>query len=165
MVLESIPIGRSTKPTQPEFPVIDGKRILLIEDGIDNQKLIAFLLSKAGAKVTIADNGKLGLEMLTEDGSVDGALLLPMDFDLILTDMQMPEMDGYTAARLLREKGCAIPIVALTAFAMKSDAKKCVEAGCDDYLSKPLSKNELLRKVATWLVERNEPLAVTPGGR
>lgn len=164
MVMESVPISRSTKPTQPEFPVIDGKRILLIEDGVDNQKLIAFLLSKAGAKVTIADNGKLGLEMLTEDGSVDGSLFLPMDFDLILTDMQMPEMDGYTAARLLREKGCDIPIVALTAFAMKSDAKKCIEAGCDDYLSKPLSKNELLRKVATWLVERTEPSSSTPGG-
>jgi CheY-like chemotaxis protein len=74
-----------------------------------------------------------------------------MAFDLILTDMQMPEIDGYTAVRLLREKGCDLPIIALTAFAMKADSLKCVEAGCNDYLSKPLNSRSLIKAVSHWL--------------
>jgi light-regulated signal transduction histidine kinase (bacteriophytochrome)/ActR/RegA family two-component response regulator len=155
--------ARSIQPTRsasPNDPTIRGVRILLMEDGIDNQRLIAFHLRKAGALVTIVDNGKIGIESLTTDSTIDGPLIRPLAYDVILTDMQMPEMDGYTAARLLRDKGCETPIIALTAFAMKSDAKKCIAAGCNDYLSKPLKKVDLLEKVAKW--GAFEPTATLP---
>jgi light-regulated signal transduction histidine kinase (bacteriophytochrome)/CheY-like chemotaxis protein len=151
MALESISTPRTKPVKRSTIPAIEGKRILLMEDGADNQRLIAFLLGKAGANITIAENGKLGIEAMTIDGTVAGALMTPLPFDLILTDMQMPELDGYTAARMLREKGCGLPIIALTAFAMKSDAEKCILAGCDDYLSKPLAKEEMLNKISDWL--------------
>ncbi len=128
-----------------------GKRILLMEDGKDNQRLIEFLLRRAGAEVTLADDGKVGIEMLTVDGTLDGPLRHPVPFELILTDMQMPEIDGYTATRLLREKGCELPIIALTAFAMKADSLKCIDAGCNDYLSKPLNRESLIKTVSHWL--------------
>ncbi|MCX5690486.1 MAG: ATP-binding protein [Planctomycetota bacterium] len=79
-----------------------GTRVLLAEDGIDNQRLIAFHLRKAGATVSIFNNGRLALEAMTCDGTVGGALKLPAEFDLVLTDMQMPEMDGYAFASRLR---------------------------------------------------------------
>jgi CheY-like chemotaxis protein/HPt (histidine-containing phosphotransfer) domain-containing protein len=112
-------------------------RILLVEDGIDNQQLISLHLRKAGATVSIADNGRIGVEMASAQ-----------PFDLILMDMQMPEMDGYTAATTLRAKGMALPIIALTAHAMTEDRAKCLAAGCSDYLSKPVPKELLLRTVA-----------------
>ncbi len=117
-------------------------RILLAEDGIDNQRLIAFHLRKAGATVAVADNGRRALEMLTEPGA---------SYDLLLTDMQMPEMDGYSLARTLRARGSRIPIVALTAHAMAEDRRKCTEAGCDDYASKPIDKAALLAACTKWL--------------
>jgi PAS domain S-box-containing protein len=117
-------------------------RILLAEDGVDNQRLIAFHLRKAGATVEIAENGRRALDMLS---APDAA------FDLLLTDMQMPEMDGYSLARTLRARGSQMPIVALTAHAMAEDRRKCTEAGCDDYASKPIDKALLLATCAKWL--------------
>lgn len=127
-----------------------GMKILLAEDGIDNQKLITFHLKKAGAEVTVVPNGKEAIQALTVDGTVEGSLMNPNRFDLILTDMQMPEMDGYTAARLLRAKGCKLPILALTAHAMASDAATCIEAGCDEHLSKPIDRQQLVDTCSRW---------------
>lgn len=124
-----------------------GVRILLAEDGPDNVRLIALYLRKAGAEVRVAENGKLAVEHLSVAGDVDGPLLDPSPVDLLLTDIQMPEMDGYTATRLLRAKGCTLPIVALTANAMSGDVDKCLSAGCDDYASKPIDRNTLIRTV------------------
>lgn len=121
-----------------------GVSILLVEDGPDNQRLIAFHLRKAGARVMVADNGRRGIEMLTDDGTLDGAMQDPLPVDMILTDMQMPEMDGYVATRLLRERGVAIPIVALTAHAMAGDGERCIEAGCDEYATKPINRATLI---------------------
>ncbi|MBY0113069.1 MAG: PAS domain-containing protein [Phycisphaerales bacterium] len=117
-------------------------RILLAEDGVDNQRLIAHHLRWAGATVEIAENGRRALEMLEAPGA---------SFDLVLTDIQMPEMDGYTLARTLRERGNRIAIVALTAHAMAEDRQRCTDAGCDDYASKPIEKSALLDTCARWL--------------
>jgi PAS domain S-box-containing protein len=120
---------------------LDGLRILLAEDGPDNQRLISFYLRKAGAAVTIAGNGRIACERLAE---------AERPFDLVLMDMQMPELDGYAAARTLRHDGHALPIVALTALAMDGDEQKCLAAGCDDYLTKPVDRGRLLATCARW---------------
>ena len=119
-------------------------RILLAEDGPDNQRLISFLLKKAGAEVDVAANGRIALEMLR-------AAQECVPYDLLLTDMQMPEMDGYTLARTVRAQGIEVPIVALTAHAMKEDREKCLEAGCNDYASKPVERELLLKTCARWM--------------
>ncbi len=125
--------------------VLIGLRILLAEDGADNQQLIAFHLRKAGAEVEIAENGRIALERL------DAAAAEGLPFALLLTDMQMPEMDGYTLARTLRAHGERIPIVALTAHAMAEDRRKCLEAGCNDYATKPINKAALISTCRRWM--------------
>jgi signal transduction histidine kinase len=121
-------------------------RILLAEDGFDNQRLIAFHLRKAGAIVDIADNGVIALELI-EKADCD-----QMPYKLLLTDMQMPEMDGYMLARTLRSRNSILPVVALTAHAMAEDRDKCLNAGCNDYTSKPIDKVELLDVCHRWMV-------------
>jgi diguanylate cyclase (GGDEF)-like protein/PAS domain S-box-containing protein len=121
-----------------------GVRVLLVEDGPDNQRLIALHLRKAGGAVTVAENGRVALEMLTTTATIDGALAEPASFDLIVTDMQMPEMDGYELARVLRRRGWARPIIALTAHAMTGDAERCYAAGCDAYATKPIDRDALI---------------------
>lgn len=139
-------------------PLLNGLRVLLVEDGPDNQRLIAFHLRKSGATVEIAENGKLAVEYLSERGSVDGKLLSPLPIDLILMDMQMPEMDGYQATEILRRKGCRIPIVALTAHAMDGDLDRCLTSGCDIRLTKPIDRYMLIEACAA--INRN---SLTPG--
>jgi CheY-like chemotaxis protein/HPt (histidine-containing phosphotransfer) domain-containing protein len=112
-------------------------RILVVEDGTSNQKLISVVLNRAGATFELANNGQIG---------VDRALAA--QFDVILMDMQMPVMDGFTAARRLREAGCKLPIIALTANAMKGEEEKCRAAGCSGYLPKPIDMDRLLRTLA-----------------
>ncbi|MDX2133083.1 MAG: PAS domain S-box protein [Planctomycetota bacterium] len=123
---------------------LQGVRVLLVEDGPDNQRLIAFHLRKAGADVRVADNGRVALSMLTIADDPGQPLTEPPAFDLVLTDMQMPEMDGYELARALRRKGWTRPVVALTAHAMQGDAAKCYDAGCDAYAAKPIDSQRLV---------------------
>jgi CheY-like chemotaxis protein len=110
--------------------------VLVAEDSPTNQILIRLLLEKLGFDVTIVENGKIAV-----------GKALAQQYDLILMDMQMPSMNGYEATGMLKEKGITTPIIALTANAMKGDEKKCIEAGCDDYLSKPLDRNKLTTKI------------------
>jgi CheY-like chemotaxis protein/two-component sensor histidine kinase len=117
-------------------------RVLLVEDGPDNQRLIAYLLKKTGVEVSVAENGKVGIE------AVETAKNEGKPFELILMDMQMPVLDGYEATRKLRENGDSTPVIALTAHAMSGDAKKCLAAGCDGFLAKPFKKKELQEVVA-----------------
>lgn len=123
-------------------------RILLAEDGPDNQRLISFHLRRAGAEVKIAENGRMALDML-DQAEIEG-----QPFDLLLTDMQMPELDGYSLARMLRERGSTLPIVALTAHAMAEDQKKCLDAGCNDYATKPIDKSQLTAICGRWIATR-----------
>jgi CheY-like chemotaxis protein/HPt (histidine-containing phosphotransfer) domain-containing protein/anti-sigma regulatory factor (Ser/Thr protein kinase) len=120
-------------------------RILLAEDGEDNRRLITYHLTRAGAEVTVVENGRLALDRI-EAAVRDGT-----PFDLLVTDMQMPVMDGYTLARTLRELGSAIPIVALTAHAMAEDRQKCLEAGCNDYATKPIDRARLIAVCQSFL--------------
>ncbi len=132
------------KPSVPRRAPLDC-RILLAEDGVDNQRLIAFLLKKAGAEVTVAENGQVAIDYV-HSTEVEGDR-----YDLILMDMQMPVLDGYDATRKLRAEGYRGPIIALTAHAMKEDRRRCLEAGCDEYLSKPVDRERLIQMVCTHL--------------
>ncbi len=131
-------------------PLLEGYRVLLAEDGPDNQRLIAFVLRKAGAEVTVVENGKKAVEMAMATFPGWGKRFDDPDepFDVVLMDMQMPIMDGYTATRRLRELNYTRPIVALTAHAISGDREKCLEAGCDEYLTKPINRQKLIETVA-----------------
>jgi PAS domain S-box-containing protein len=137
------PVEKPAPITRPQADRLNC-RVLLAEDGVHNQKVIKFYLEKAGAQVAIADNGRIAVEMAIS------ALAAGKSFDVILMDMQMPEMDGYTATATLRSKGYEGPIIALTAHAMETERGKCMQSGCSDYLSKPVDKNLLIATVASW---------------
>ncbi|HRQ76050.1 MAG TPA: PAS domain-containing protein [Phycisphaerales bacterium] len=130
----------STAPAS-HHQAFDG-RILLAEDGADNQRLISHVLRKAGAEVTIVDNGEDAVAVALD------AEKRRSPFDLILMDMQMPRLDGYEATRKLRSAGYERPIIALTAHAMSGDRERCLAAGCCNYLTKPLNRDVFLQAVA-----------------
>jgi signal transduction histidine kinase/CheY-like chemotaxis protein len=117
-------------------------RVLLAEDGYDNQILITTYLVKAGATVKVVGDGRLAVEEAT------AALAAGKPYDVILMDMQMPELDGYGATSKLRLMKYDRPIVALTAHAMTGDRERCEKAGCDEYLSKPVDRAQLVALVA-----------------
>jgi PAS domain S-box-containing protein len=145
------PRGETTPPASPVSPAVDvshlrlSGRVLLAEDGPDNQRLVSFLLRRAGAEIVVADNGQIAVD-LARKSLADGT-----PFDIILMDMQMPVMDGYAATRTLRADGWAGPIIAVTAHAMVEDRQRCLAAGCTDYLPKPIDKAGLLGRVALHL--------------
>jgi signal transduction histidine kinase/ActR/RegA family two-component response regulator len=129
-------------PTDAQpLPQLEG-RVLLVEDGPDNQRLISFVLRKAGAQVDVVENGELGVQAAT-DADAAG-----QPYALVLMDMQMPVMDGYQAARRLRELGYRRQVIALTAHAMRGEMDKCLAAGCDHYLTKPIDRAALIRELA-----------------
>jgi len=125
-------------------PCLEGIRVLLAEDGIDNQRLITHYLRKAGARITVVDNGRdaVAAALQANQGT--------SPFHVVLLDMQMPVMDGYAAAGLLRAKGYRRPVVAITAHAMATDRDRCIAAGCDDYLTKPIARRHLLDTCRRW---------------
>jgi signal transduction histidine kinase/ActR/RegA family two-component response regulator len=115
-------------------------KILVAEDNPSNQKLITILLQKMGLEVTISDDGQKAVEKCAEES-----------FDLILMDMQMPNMNGYDATRQLRSQGLETPIIAVTANAMMGDEEKCLDAGCDGYISKPIDRNRLSEVIGQYI--------------
>jgi CheY-like chemotaxis protein len=123
-------------------------RILLVEDNLINQKLANHLLTKAGYQVDVANNGKEAVDMFTNN---------PDEFDMIFMDIQMPEMDGIEATRTLRRQGFHhIPIIAMTAQAMKGDREKCLDAGMDDYISKPIKREIVFALVKKWAINKRQ---------
>jgi CheY-like chemotaxis protein len=128
-------------------------RILLAEDNPVNQKLATLMLTKAGYQVEVADNGKEAVQKYTKS---------PADFDLIFMDIQMPEMDGLAATKAIREWESQnsqetihnLPIIAMTAHAMKGDRETCLAAGMDAYVTKPIKRELVFEMLDRWVFQR-----------
>jgi len=141
--------GAAPKPVAPP----EGHRILLAEDNLVNRKVAVSLLEKQGHRVTTAENGRIALELALQE-----------TFDLILMDVQMPEMDGLEATQQIREAeratGARIPIVALTAHALTGDRERCMSAGMDGYVTKPIRAAQLLTAIKRLVGKREtiEPM-------
>lgn len=133
------------------FEAVRGARLLLVEDNEINRQVATELLEQEGFWVSSADDGYAAVEAVRQ--SVDEG------FDLVLMDLQMPEMDGYTATRQIRELGNqSLPIVAMTADAMSGVAERCREAGMNDYVTKPIDPQELFTALARWIPPSVRPL-------
>jgi len=133
----------SVQPTVTEgLQNIAGARILVVEDNKINQQVASELLSGYGMQVSLADNGRYAIQMLIEG-----------TFELVFMDIQMPEMDGYQATEQLRQtpRFAQLPIIAMTAHAMTGDREKCLNAGMNDHISKPISPERLLEMLLKWL--------------
>ena len=128
---------KSQETLSANVETLKGKRLLIVDDSADNQLLVNVLLSRHGVEVHSADNGEQGATKAMKG-----------NYDVILMDIQMPVLDGYAAASRLREQGYRKPIIALTANAMKEDWKRSLEAGCNDYLTKPIEGSKLISTIA-----------------
>ncbi|GAA4428561.1 hypothetical protein GCM10023155_19150 [Bremerella cremea] len=145
-----LPVRQPTSESKtPELPSLDGYRVLLVEDGRDNQVVISTFLRKGGAEVTLAENGQEAVDWVRShrQEAIAAGLEADSSVDLVLMDMQMPVLDGYAATRLLRQEEFTKPVIALTAHALKGDRERCLEAGCDDYFTKPIKRAALLEIV------------------
>ena len=122
--------------------------VLLTEDNPVNQKLAKLMLTKAGYQVEVANNGREAVEQISSS---------PQDFDLVFMDIQMPEMNGMEATQAIRSKGFdTIPIVAMTAHAMKGDREMCLEAGMNDYMTKPIKRETVFKMIEKWVFDREK---------
>jgi two-component system, sensor histidine kinase and response regulator len=118
----------------------EDKKILVAEDHIVNQQLFRTILEKKGYQVTLASNGKEAADAVSDDR-----------FDLVFMDVQMPVMGGYESTRLIRSKGCKMPIVAVTANALKGEKERCIDAGMNDFLTKPFKSADLMPLLEKWV--------------
>ncbi|HVP10978.1 MAG TPA: PAS domain S-box protein [Phycisphaerae bacterium] len=134
-----------------------GCRVLLAEDGPDNRQFISFVLRRAGADVVMVENGEQAVDAVLATMKPGTEAATP-PFDLVLMDMQMPGMDGYEATLVLRNHGYTGPIVALTAHAMAGDRRRCLDAGCNDYAVKPISRHALVGVLERHLTGRWAPV-------
>jgi len=119
-----------------ETLALSGLKVLSVDDAVDNQLLLTKVLQRHGAEVETAANGAEAFEK-----AINGK------FDIVLMDIQMPVLDGYRATEMLREKGFTRPIIAITAFASAQDREKCLLAGCDDYMPKPINSALLVQMI------------------
>jgi len=149
-LLQLFDVGHETRPTRVAGPAATtheaaGIRILLVEDNEVNQQVATELLESAGAIVRIANHGGEAVRILTEGEQ-------PPPFDVVFMDIQMPEVDGFTATRLLRARPelQALPIIAMTAHALLEERQRCVEAGMNDHVSKPIEPDALFATLLRW---------------
>ena len=151
------PLGANTIPDAPgESEPAEKKdavftvpfNVLVAEDNKENQEVVAVLLEKLGVQYTFADNGILALEKLEKD-----------KYDLLLLDMQMPVMDGLDTLKQIRESGShkELYVIALTAHAIKGDAEKYINAGCNDYIPKPIDKMQFRKKISDLIEKKGRP--------
>jgi PAS domain S-box-containing protein len=126
-------------PDQPSEDITISARVLVVDDRRDIRYLAQYFIEKAGGSVVTAKNGQEAVAFVADQSSPE--------VDLIVMDMQMPVMDGYQAATEIRRHGCDLPIIALTANAMKSDRDECLAAGCTDYTTKPLDSKQLISMI------------------
>jgi CheY-like chemotaxis protein len=124
-------------------PRLEGKKVLVVDDDIRNIFALTSALERQKMQVVYAENGRDGIEMLKKTHGIDGVLM----------DIMMPEMDGYEAMNEIRQisKFKSIPIIAVTAKAMKGDRQKCIEAGASDYITKPVDTEQLFSLLRIWL--------------
>ncbi len=141
--------GQTGRAPAVDLSPIAGARVLLVEDNDLNQEVATALLEDAGFVVELASNGAVAVEMLRARG-------VPLDCDIVLMDMQMPVMDGLTATQEIRRLShCAtLPIVAMTANAMTGDRERCLEAGMNDHVAKPIDPDDLWQKLLRWIPPR-----------
>ena len=145
-----------TRPLPPLVQPVSGvftaqaPHILVAEDNLTNQEVVLSILHKLGVKAEVASNGQDAVEMASQTA-----------YDLILMDVQMPGMDGLEATHHIRAQGQSVPIVALTAHAMRGDREKCLAAGMDDYLPKPVLPEALVDVLGRWLPSDVPPVAQT----
>ena len=125
---------------------IRGAYVLLVEDNEINQIMASELLTLEGFKVDIASNGQEAVEMVAQH-----------DYDIVLMDIQMPEMDGLTATRIIRQSANTIPILALTAHTLALDREKSLEAGMNDHITKPLDHTLLFNAMVRWVRPHPQP--------
>ncbi len=157
LALSAEPEDMPRQEDEPEAQAmkVRSSKILLVEDNRINQLLAVTLLEKAGYLTVVAENGRKAIEMVQQD-----------DFSLVLMDMQMPELDGVEATRQIRAMAgrfAEIPIVAMTANAMKGDRERCLQAGMNDYITKPIDQKQLYQAIDYWTTER--PVTETPDDR
>ncbi|MDR2705740.1 MAG: response regulator [Planctomycetaceae bacterium] len=126
---------------------LTGLKILVVEDNKVNQVIMASQLQKAGAEVVLADNGQIGLDKINKTET-------DKTFDIVLMDMQMPVMDGYQATTMLRRNGYTHPIIAVTAHALDDDRQKVLNAGCNDYLTKPFQTKHLFETILKYVEKK-----------
>ncbi len=140
---------KSIEKEKATFANVSGSHVLLVEDNSINQQVARELLESYGVEVSTASTGKEALDSVANH-----------DFDMVFMDIQMQEMDGYQATKLIREEERFknLPIIAMTANAMTGDKQKCLDAGMDDYISKPINPNKLYEALKTW--SKNEPAAM-----
>lgn len=153
-VVEKAKIDAVETPKAAERP-LENAHVLIVDDAPDNRKLLSFHLKKAGATFDLAENGEIAVRKIREARQ-------QKPFDAVLMDMQMPVLDGYGAASLLRRDGDRIPIIALTAHAMTGDREKCINAGCDDFLTKPIDRIALIETLVRYAMRPKCELAVYP---
>jgi signal transduction histidine kinase/DNA-binding response OmpR family regulator/HAMP domain-containing protein len=134
-------------------PALAGKKVLVVDDDVRNIFALTAVLEPHNLEVVHAENGRAGIEMLLKTPDVDGVLM----------DIMMPEMDGYETTRAIRQipEFRSLPIIAVTAKAMKGDRAKCIEAGASDYITKPVDLDQLFSVLRVWLVRSDEPARAT----
>lgn len=135
----------------PDLTAIHSARILIVDDAKDNRMLLQHIFKRTGAHIEFAHDGQQAIH------TVQNAVGSDNPFDIILMDMQMPVLDGYSATTQLREQGVATPIIALTAHALDGDREHCLQAGCDEYISKPVNRSQLLGACANLLRKNAAP--------